>query len=212
MEITWYGLSCFRLKAKEGVAVTDPYRPHVGFTLPRLTADIVTISHDHPGHSNAKAVKGEPKVITVPGEYEINDIFIFGVPAFHDKRNGRDRGPNTVFVFKMEDLSVCHLGDIGHVPLQAQLDVMGTVDILLLPVGGANALAAAPAVETINVVEPKIVVPMHYKTPATSLKLDPLDKFTKEIGLKKVEAQPSLKISKAQLPEETQVVILDHKG
>ena len=211
MEITWYGHSCFRVRAKEGVVVTDPFDKSIGYSLPRMPADIVTISHDHPGHNNAAAVKGEPHVIAGPGEYEIKGIFVFGIPTFHDKRKGRDRGRNTVYLIEAENLSVCHLGDLGHVPLQAQVEQLGEVDILLVPVGGTSTLNPATAVEVINLIEPRIVIPMHYRTPYVKIKLDPVDAFLKELAVRP-EPQESLKLQAGSLPEETQVVLLEVKG
>lgn len=211
MEITWYGHSCFRLKAKEGNVVTDPFDKRIGYNPPKVTADIVTISHEHLGHNNAEAVKGEPKIIRGPGEYEIKDIFVFGIPTYHDKRNGRDRGRNTVYLLEVEGLSVCHLGDLGHVLNQSQVEALGNVDVLLIPVGGASTLAAPQAAEVVNLIDPRIVVPMHYRTPTVTLKLDPLDKFLKEIGAKVEAPQDSLKVTAGALPEETQIVVLDVK-
>lgn len=212
MEITWYGHSFFRLKAKEGSIVTDPFSKQIGYSVPRVTADIVTISHNHPGHNNADAIKGEPKVIRGPGEYEVNNIFVFGIPTNHDKRNGRERGRNTVFLFEMENLTVCHLGDLGHVLNQSQVEALGDVGVLLIPVGGLSTLTAPLAVEVVNLIDPRIVVPMHYRTPAVTLKLDPLDKFLKEIGTKVEAPQESLKVTAGSLPEETQIVVLEVKG
>ncbi len=211
MEITWYGHACFRLRAKEGTVVTDPFDKAIGSSLPRITADIVTISHQHPGHSNVAAVKGDPHVIAGPGEYEVKGIFIFGIPTFHDKRKGRDRGGNTVYLVEAENLKVCHLGDLGHVPAQSQVEQFGGVDVLLLPVGGTSTLSAAAAVEVVNLIDPRIVIPMHYSIPQVKLKLDPVDAFLKELGAKPVP-QESLKVQAGGLPEETQVVLLEAKG
>jgi len=212
MEITWYGHSFFRIKAREGSIVTDPFSKQIGYSVPRVTADIVTISHNHPGHNNAEAIKGEPKVIRGPGEYEVKGIFVFGIPTNHDKRNGRERGRNTVFLFEMENLTVCHLGDLGHVLNQSQVEALGEVGVLLIPVGGTSTLTAPLAVEVVNLIDPRIVVPMHYRTPAVTLKLDPLDKFLKEIGTKVEAPQESLKVTAGSLPEETQIVVLEVKG
>jgi L-ascorbate metabolism protein UlaG (beta-lactamase superfamily) len=211
MEITWYGHSCFRLRAKEGAVVTDPFDRSIGYSLPRTTADIVTISHNHPGHNNADAIKGDPHVINGPGEYEVKGIFVFGIPTFHDKRKGRDRGRNTVYLIEAENLSVCHLGDLGHMPNQAQVEELSQVDVLLIPVGGTSTLSPAVAVEVINLIEPRIVIPMHYRTPYVKMKLDPVDAFLKEMGVKP-DPQDSLKVQAGSLPADTQVVLLGVKG
>ncbi|MFQ6058735.1 MAG: MBL fold metallo-hydrolase [Anaerolineae bacterium] len=211
MEITWYGHACFRLRGKEGSVVTDPYDKTIGYRLPRLRADVVTVSHDHPGHNHAQGVRGQPRVFAGPGEYEIKGIFIFGLPTFHDRKKGKQWGRNTVYLFEFEDLAVCHLGDLGHVPTQAQVEILSDIDVLLIPVGAVHTLNASQAAEVINLLEPRIVVPMHYKTEAAQVRLAPLSRFLKEMGLKKVAPQESLKVTRSSLPGETRVVVLDYK-
>ncbi len=211
MEIDWLGLSCFRLRAREATVVTDPYEKSIGLKFPRPRADIVTISHNHSGHDNADGVAGTPKVINSPGEYEISNIFITGIQTYHDKRSGRDRGKNTVYAFNIEGLNVCHLGDIGHVPNQAQADAIGEVDILLLPVGGGNALNASDAAEVVSLFEPMVVIPMHYRVPDLTVKLDSVDKFIKEMGVKEPQKVESYSVKKDSLPKEMQVILLDMK-
>ncbi len=217
MEITWYGHSCFRLREKQMVIVTDPYDKSIGYTLPRLRADIVTISHASPGHSGEQSIKGDPKVLTGPGEYEIGGIFITGISTLHapvkQEKGGRPALPehNTVFVFEFDKLTVCHLGDLGQVPSQAQVEAMPKVDVLLAPVGGGATLDAARAAEVISLLEPSLVIPMHYQTPYYSGKLEPVEKFLKEMGLPEPSVQEMLKITAADLPEETQIVLLECK-
>ncbi|HID87044.1 MAG TPA: lactamase [Anaerolineae bacterium] len=211
MEIVWYGHACFRLRGKEGSVVTDPYDKTIGYHLPRLSANVVTVSHDHPGHSYVRGVRGHPKIIAGPGEYEVKGIFIFGIPAFHDRKQGKQRGRNTVYLFEFEDLTICHLGDLGHVPAQPQVEALSDIDVLLIPVGALHTLNASMAAEVINLLEPRIVVPMHYKTDVVKARLAPLRKFLKEMGLKRVKPRESLKIRKGSLPEETQVVVLEYR-
>lgn len=216
MEVTWYGHSCFRLAERGAAAiVTDPYDRGLGLPPPRLKADVVTISHDAPDHNNAAALKGgEVRVLTGPGEYEIGGVFITGIDVRPEKkgRNKEERPRNTVFLFAFDGLTVCHLGDLTHVPSQAQVEALGPVNVLLLPVGGAgHTLNAAQAAEVVSLLEPNIVVPMHYKVKGVELKLDPVGKFLKEMGLGEIASQESLKVTKSALPEETQVVILDIK-
>jgi len=211
MEITWYGHSCFRLRGKEATVVTDPYGPDYGYTLPHIRAEIVTISHHHPDHDYARGIKGNPKVIEGPGEYEIRGVFITGIPTFHDRRQGKDRGSNTVFLFDIDDLRVCHLGDLGHVLDQSQVEALGDIDVLLIPVGSVYTINAAQAAEVVSLLEPKIVIPMHYKTKASTVKLDPVRKFLKEMGMEELAPQESLKVTKGSLPEETQVVVLQYR-
>ncbi len=211
MEITWYGHSCFRLRGKEGTVVTDPFDKSVGYSLPRITADVVTISHDHPGHNNATAVKGDPYVITGPGEYEVRGIFIFGISTFHDKRKGRDRGVNVAYLIEMEDISICHLGDLGHVLTQSEAELLSEVDVLLIPVGGISTLTPAAAAEVINLIEPRLVIPMHYKTPGIKMQLASVTRFLQEMGIKKLAPEESLKVTAGSLPDESKVVLLEPK-
>ncbi len=210
MEITWLGHSCFRLRGREGVVVTDPFSKDAGYEWPRPRADIVTISHEHENHSQAQRVAGDPKVVRGPGEYEINNIFVTGIASFHDAKKGAERGPNTIYLIEFDDMKVCHLGDLGHVPTQTQAEALNDLDVLLVPVGGVHTLNAAQAAEVVSQLEPRIVIPMHYKTKAYPQKLEGLDKFLKEMGLKSVEEQDSLKVTKNSVPEETQVVVLKY--
>ena len=211
MEIIWYGHACFRLKDRGITILTDPYGRDLGYKLPRVQADVVTISHDHPGHNWAQGVKGKPRILNGPGEYEIRGVFITGIPTFHDNKRGARWGKNTVFLFEFDGLAVCHLGDIGHVPTQAQVEMLSEVDVLLIPVGGKNTINASQAAEVISALEPRLVIPMHYQSKALKRKLNPLARFLKEMGLKALPPQESLKVTKSSLPEETQVVVLAPK-
>ncbi len=211
MEIDWFGHACFRLRSREGTVVTDPYSKEIGLSFARPRADIVTISHDHPGHNNASGVKGEPRVLTGPGEYEIRNIFITGIQTWHDKKGGKERGANTVYIVEMDGLTICHLGDLGHVPTQTQAEALGNIDVLLIPVGGVSTINASDASEIVSLVEPQIVIPMHHQLPDLAFKLDPPAKFLKTLGLKAPALVPSLKVTKDSLPKETQVVLLEAK-
>ena len=209
MEIVWYGLSCFRL-TERGLAtvVTDPYEPMLGLPTLKLKADIVTVSHDAPGHNYLKAVKGERRAITGPGEYEIGGVFVTGIrmEPRDSKKNGSKS--NTLYVFNFEGLAVAHLGDLAYVPTQSQIEDLGAVDIALVPVGGGGALGASEAAEVVSLIEPSIVVPMNYKTGKEDLKLSPVARFLSEMGISKAEAVPVLKATKSGLSDETQVVVL----
>ena len=212
MELTWYGHSCFRLMDRGRASiVTDPYDDSLGYPVPRLRADIVTVSHDAPGHNNVKAVKNVSHVIDGPGEYEIGGVFITAVVTFRPKKGTAEVRRNVVTVFDFDQLTVCHLGDLDHVPAQSQIESLGTIDVALTPVGGGGGLNSAQAAEVISLLEPGIVVPMHYKTPQTTLKLDPVDKFLKEMGLGDVAQETSLKLSaRSSLPEQTHIVLLEY--
>jgi L-ascorbate metabolism protein UlaG (beta-lactamase superfamily) len=198
---------------EQGVTiVTDPYEKTIGYTMPRLRADIVTVSHDSPGHMGVAAVKGDPKVLSRAGEYEVKGIFISGVQTWRKAgASGEAKEENVVFVFEFADLTVCHLGDLSQVLTQAQVEALPSIDVLIVPVGGGTALNADEAAEVISLVEPSIVIPMHYQTPLEVLKLDPLSKFLKEMGVTEHAPQESLRVTKADLPEETQVTVLEYK-
>ncbi len=214
MEITWYGFSCFRL-AERGMAtiVTDPYDDRqTGLDLSKLDADIVTVSQGARGNSlgdsSLQATKGTPHVVTGAGEYEIGGVFITGI------QTGRQKGPetaqNTLYVFDFDALTVAHLGELDRPLTQAEIEAIGTVNIALVPIGNEHGLNAARAAEVISLLEPNIVIPMHYAV-SGGLSLDSLSKFLKEMGLSEVAKQPSLKITSANLPEETQVIVLDYR-
>jgi L-ascorbate metabolism protein UlaG (beta-lactamase superfamily) len=210
MDITWLGHSCFRLGERGVVIVTDPYGKETGYTRPPIRADVITISHDHPGHNNQIGFRGEHRVFDAPGEYEVRGVFITGIGTYHDARSGSARGHNVVFMFDFDGLTVCHLGDLGHVLNQGQVEALGDVDVLLIPVGGVHTLSLSQAAEVITQIEPRLVIPMHYRTAADKAKLEPVDKFLKEMGAAPMPAQPELKVTKSGLPEETQIVLLDY--
>ena len=215
MEITWLGHSCFRLRGRDAAVVMDPCGKETGYNISRPAADIVTVSHEHPAHNNVGGVAGSPRVVQGPGEFEIAGVLIMGIPTYHDSEKGQKLGKNTAYVVELDDVRVCHLGDIGHVPTPEQVEELSGVDILLAPVGGGTTINAAAAVETISLLEPKLVIPMHYKTDATKDGgLEPLDRFIKEMGAKNAyeERQPKLSVTKSTLPEETKVLVLEYKG
>ncbi len=213
MEITWYGHSCFRLTDR-GLAtvVTDPYdNQAAGYEPLKLKADIVTVSHDAPGHNFTAGVKGYSHLINTPGEFEIGSVFITGIQTNGYGKRNPDELRNTLYVFDYEGVTVAHLGDLRRVPSQTEVEALGTVHVALVPVGGGGGLNAAKAAEVVSLLEPGFVIPMHYGTAATALKLAPLSKFLKEMGLGTVESQPSLKVTKSMIPEETRVVVLDYQ-
>ena len=213
MEITWYGHSCFRLTERGMAAViTDPFDSQVtGYVPLKLRGDIVTISHDSPSHNYVEGVSGFEHTLTGPGEFEIGGVFITGIQTNH-RNEKEDRPRNTLFVFEFNGINVAHLGDLDHVPTQAEVEAMGSVHVALVPVGDGSSLSAAKAAEVISLFEPNIVIPMHYATPDSMIKLDPLSKFLKEMGLAEADTVPSLKISGTSgLSEETRVVILDYQ-
>ncbi len=210
MEITWLGHSCFRIKGSRVTIITDPYSPDLGYSLGKPTARIVMVSHQHSGHSYVQGIGGEPRLVTGPGEYEIGGALIIGVAAFHDDEKGKKRGKNTVYVMEVDEVSICHLGDLGHVLTAEQVEELDNVDVLLLPVGGVSTINAPMAVEVVRQLDPKVVVPMHYKTEALSWELEPVEKFLKEMGAEQVVSQPKLSLTKSSLPASTQVFLLEY--
>jgi L-ascorbate metabolism protein UlaG (beta-lactamase superfamily) len=214
MEITWYGHSCFRMMERGMAAVVcDPFDHRVvGYEQLKLKGDIVTVSIDNPEHNFISAVKGDPHPITGPGEFEIGGVFITGVQTNGQSKNSEDEKRNTLYVFDFNGLTVAHLGQMNHVPSQAEVEALGPVNIALVPVGDAESLNAAKAAEVISLIEPNIVIPMHYATGETTLKMDVLTKFLKEMGISEADHVPSLKMTSASsLPEETRVIVLDYQ-
>ncbi len=213
MYISYLGHSCFKLQDKIGsdgvVVVTDPFDADmVGLKMPSFEADIVTISHDHKDHNNIKAIRKNPFIVRAAGEYEVNGVFIEGLDSCHDASEGVNYGANIIYRLEIDDISVTHLGDLGTTLDTKQLEKLEGTDILLVPVGGLYTLDAVKAVEVINQIEPRIVIPMHYQLPGGKIKLDGLDKFIKELGLKPTNEE-KLKISKKELPaEDMELVVL----
>ena|SRR3989338_1810196 len=215
MQIVWKGQACFFLAASRGKQeqvriVIDPYEESIGLKPPQVEADMVLVTHDHFDHNNAKAVRGEPMVISGPGEYELKDVFIKGIASWHDNAEGKDRGKNTMYVIEAEGLRLCHLGDIGQDELSAeQVGQIGNVDILFIPVGGTYTVAAKGAAKIISQIEPRMVIPMHYALPRLKVKLEPVDEFLKTMGVKNVEPQAKLSLKAKDFSvEEMKVVVL----
>jgi len=215
MFITWLGHSCFKIQIKnndrEVILVTDPFEKGIGLKVPRVNGDIVTVSHNHYDHNNVSAVKNNPFVINSPGEYEVKNVFVTGIQSFHDNKEGKDRGLNTIYRIESEGLSLAHLGDLGHILDTEQLEKLEDIDILMVPVGGKYTLNAKEAVEVVNQIEPRIIIPMHYKVKGLKINIEPVDKFLKEMGIKSTEKLNKLKIIKKDLPqEELKVILLEH--
>jgi len=210
MEITWHGLLCFRL-TERGMAtvVTDPFDHQVvGSEALKLKADIVTISFDAPEHNFASAVRGKNHVITGPGEFEIGGVFITGVQTNGRSKRSANEPRNMLFVFDYDGVSVAHLGDLRHVPSQPEIEALGNVNVVLVPVGGGRGLSTAKAVEVVSLLEPGFVIPMHFGAHKNGLKHPPVTKFLKEMGVGNINTQPSLRVSSSNIPDETHVVVL----
>ncbi len=215
MDISWYGLSCFRIREGGVTIICDPFDKSIGLALPKLRADIITVSHDRPGHNAVDRISGEAKVLRGPGEYEIKNTFVSGLATIHRKVKGEPTERNIAYFFEFGDLTVGHLGDLGEVPAQSEIEALnvGEVHVLMVPVGGGATLDPARAVEVIGMLEPRLVIPMHYRhaglAPELADNLELVDKFLKEFGSVTPDALDILKVSKSNLPEETQVVLLN---
>jgi len=220
MQIIWHGQSCFQIivtrsKGEQSSIVIDPFDESIGLRPPNLSANILLITHDHNDHNNKAAIKGlsrsaggieEPFLITCPGEYEIKEIFIQGVSAFHDDLQGRERGKVTIYTIEAEGLKLCHLSDLGQKELTPdQLQNLGDIDILMIPVGGVYTISSKEAPKIISQIDPRIVIPMHYQIPKLNPpaggKLEGVEKFLKAMGQKSTELQLKLLIKKKDLPE-----------
>ena len=208
MDIRWLGHSCFVIKGKEKTIITDPYHPNLGYSLENPEADIVTLSHLHPGHSYIESIASTTKQIKGPGEYEIGETFILGIATFHDDEGGKTRGKNTIYLIEMDGITLCHLGDLGHLLTPQEEEELGPIDILFLPVGEISTMSTEMAVKTIKQLNPRIVIPMHYKTNALARNLEPLDKFLQKMGIRETEGQAKLSITPSTMPASTQVIVL----
>jgi L-ascorbate metabolism protein UlaG (beta-lactamase superfamily) len=205
LEITWYGLSCFRISERARITViTDPFSDSIGIPTPKLKGEMVTISHDVRGHNFVEAVKTDPHVLVGPGEYEIGGVFATGI-AMHNVESGQR---NVAYLFDFDGVTVLHLGDLSHVPQQSEVEALGEVNVLLVPVGGGNSLRAEQAAEVVTLIEPYFVVPMHYEQPGLKIQLDSVDKFLKAMGVSNPQELDTLKITAADTPEQPQVVVL----
>ncbi len=215
MDILWHGQSCFEVRVplhqnEKKTIIIDPFSPeYTGFKMPSLTADILLVTHQHLDHNNVKAIKGLPFLIEGPGEYEVGGISIQGIPASHGSIGEEDLGEITIYTIEAEGLRLCHLSDLNQNELTSeQVETIGDIDILMIPIGGTYTIDGVGASKIINQIEPKIVIPMHYKLPGAKANLKDIESFFKVMGQENIEAQPSLKIKKQGLPAETKIVVL----
>jgi len=205
LDITWYGQNCFKITERGRLSIiTDPFSEAIGLGIPKLKGDVVTLSQNHPDYTNLEAVKGYQHVVAGAGEYEIGGVFIYGIPLHYV---GDSVIQNVGYVFKYDDISVVHLGNLSHVPDQSTLESIGEVHVALVPVGGGSALKASAATEVISLLEPSYIVPMHYALDGLQHNLDPVEKFLKEMGVSKVQEDDSLRVTNA-MPEQPQVIVL----
>ena len=208
MTISWFGHACFRIETKESSILIDPFSKEVGLRPPRIKDNLVLVSHHHYDHDNVGEADSASFIIDGPGEYEKQGISVRGIKSFHDKSGGKERGLNTIYVIKAEDMTVCHMGDFGQEKFEDhQLEEIGNVDILMIPVGGVYTIDYKEAVSIIGQIEPKIIIPMHYKIKDLKVEINGSEKFLKEIGLAP-EKTDKLRIAKKNLPAEEMKLIL----
>lgn len=207
-EFRFLGHNCFRIRAKEATILTDPVDRVTGYSMAKQTADIVTISHEHPGHVNLAGVKPEYHVVRGPGEYEMHDVFITGIRTYHDAEQGKQRGHNTVYILEVEGMRVCHLGDLGHVLTTEQAEAMESSDVLLVPAGGGHVLSPNEAAEVIGQLDPKVVIPMQYATANGDTGLGSLEAFCKALGVEVPAADEKLTLRQSDLGETMRLVVL----
>ncbi|HEV2106756.1 MAG TPA: MBL fold metallo-hydrolase [Thermomicrobiales bacterium] len=207
-EFRWFGHNCFRIRAREATILTDPVGKPTGYALPKQSADLITISHDHPGHANLAAVKPDFHSVTGPGEYEIHGVFITGIRTYHDAVRGAERGYNTVYIMEVEGMVICHLGDLGHPMTDDQAEAMTNVDVLLVPAGGGTVIDQERAAEVVAQLQPKIVIPMQFATPKGDRTLGDVTDFCRHLGVATPPGEEKLTLRHSDLPEQMKVIVL----
>jgi L-ascorbate metabolism protein UlaG (beta-lactamase superfamily) len=210
LDVTWLGHGCFRLRGRAAAAVTDPYPPSIGLKLQRLDGNLVTVSHEHENHNYTQVMR-DAYEIRGPGEYEVAGVSVIGVPTYHDPDKGAKHGRNTIYLIEIDDVRVCHLGDLGHPLEDSEAEAIASPDVLLVPVGGRTTIDAAQAAAVVRQLEPRFVVPMHYAIPGLKLELDSLDRFLKEMAVGVSEPQPKLSVQASSGEYDTKVVVLEPK-
>lgn len=208
-EIRWLGHNCFRIRAREATVIMDPVGKNTGYTMSKQTADIVTISHQHPGHTNMAQVKPEFIVIDGPGEYEVHGVFIFGTRTYHDKVKGAEQGYNTVYSMTLDGIRFTHLGDLGHQLNDEQLEVIEDTDVLFVPVGGGPLLPPTEMAEVVGMISPKLVIPMQYKTAQGDHDRGDVESYAKHLGVTMPEAVDKLVLKTSDLPEKIEMAVLN---
>lgn len=215
MDITYLGHSSMRIRGRDATIITDPYSSDmVGLAFPKkMQADIITVSHEHEDHNAVHEVQGQPFIVRGPGEYEIKNVEIIGIPSFHDKHEGSERGRNTIYRISVDGIVIVHLGDLGHRLTSLDTELLNGVDVLLIPVGGMYTIGPDDAADIIKEIDPIYVIPMHFKDKRLNQKnfgsLFPIDDFLKSVNGEGTQRIPKLSIKKGELPEERQIVVLD---
>jgi L-ascorbate metabolism protein UlaG (beta-lactamase superfamily) len=212
MKLKWLGHSCFLITSSAGVRIlTDPFDSTVGYKVPEVQADIVTTSHDHFDHNFVEAVQGDYYHIKASGQHRVYGIEITGVDTLHDDAGGSKRGSNVVFTFLVDGMKICHLGDLGHLLTDEQIKQIGEVDILLIPVGGTYTIDSLEAAKLVDLMNPRLVVPMHYKTPVMNFPIDGAEKFLARVDHVHSPGSQELELDSASFHPPAKVVVLDYE-
>jgi len=211
MKIRWLGHSCFLITNERGINIlTDPFDETLGYRMTKEKINIITISHEHYDHNNTMGIKGKPVVLKGPVNRDTHKIVFKGISSYHDSVYGKHRGENTIFVIKTDELTLCHLGDLGHLLYNEQLEQINHVDILFIPVGGYFTINHIQAEQVINQIKAKIVIPMHYKTEAIKWSIDPLSVFLNEKQNIKMVGEKFFEVNSSTLPEKTTIYVLNY--
>ena len=212
MKIKWLGHACFLISSKNGTRIiTDPYTVGEGINYSpiRETADIVVVSHDHGDHSNVSGIGGKPEIIKGSGTKTAKGIQFKGIATYHDEAQGRQRGTNTVFCFAVDEIKLCHLGDLGHLLTSSQVSEIGSVDVLLIPVGGFYTIDASAATQVCNQLKPKVVIPMHFKTAKCAYPIASVEDFIKDKKVVRRTGTSEVELEKGKLPIVTEIIVLE---
>lgn len=207
-DIRWFGHNCFRIKGKQATVIMDPVGKNTGYSLPKQPADIVTLSHEHPGHANLAAIKPDYRTVSGPGEYEISDVFITGIRSYHDKEKGSEQGYNTMYVVDLDGLRYAHLGDLGHPLSENDIEAFGAVDVLFAPAGGGPLLSPSEVAEVVGSISPKMVIPMQFQTAKGDTSRDDVSAFCKQLGVETPVPIDKVVAKASDLTDQMQVVIL----
>jgi L-ascorbate metabolism protein UlaG (beta-lactamase superfamily) len=208
-EFKWFGHNCFRIKSREAAVITDPVERSTGYAMAKQNANIVSISNYDSFNANLGAIRPEFQIVDGPGEYEMEDVFVTGVRTFLDEERTEKKQFNTAYLFEMDGFVICHLGDLGQVPNSEQTEQLAQADILLLPVGGANGLTQEQAAEVVSLLEPKVLIPMQYRTEIGDKGLLPLDSFAKLVGVELPEPLDKYSPRQADLNDAMEIVLLN---
>ena len=216
MIIQWFGHSSFLIIASNGTKIiTDPYNPGAyGETFTHkpieIPPDIVTVSHDHADHSYTEGLPGQFSIISKPGSTIVKGITFKGIETYHDAEEGSTRGKNVVFCMSIDSVRICHLGDLGQMPTPIQAEHIGSVDILMIPVGGHFTIDAEEADRVIDLLHSKIVIPIHFRNDKVNFPIAPVDEFLRGKQNVRTFNSSGFEISKEMLPEQREIVVLKH--